>query len=267
MTNKFAVVLYPLESKGSDPIARCISVEKAGKEIAISPEPHVNLFLTQLIGVAPSVFSKFFIYNTQSTVVISNLPGPDRRISIWDMPLVETMFWLPNVGHSGISVSFLSYKDTIRIGMTVDKGVVRDGQQGTRHLINLTVRELEKMARMVGINPKGHGIPRDLLIEPSVSDDELEELLLPDSSPLLSSKRKRRNRERYFKDSDSVSSSSEDFGYVEEESLEDDDEFSDELNKPTSSRRNDNSDVSQQKTELYSDIRSRKLGYNTSQEL
>ncbi|ODN04367.1 O-acyltransferase WSD1, partial [Orchesella cincta] len=226
MTNKFAIVMYPLECKSHDPRVRCAAIAKTGKEIAISPEPHVNLFLTQLIGVAPAIFSKFFIYNTQSTVVISNLPGPDRTIKIWGKPLVETMFWLPNVGHSGVSVSILSYTDTLRIGMTVDKGIIPEGQQGARHLINLTVRELEKMARVVGMDPKGHGISEELLYEPGVrrhnSEDELEELLLPDSSPLLSTRRRRRSKG--FKDTDSHSSSSEDYGYGEEESLDGDEE-------------------------------------------
>lgn len=108
MTNKFAVVLYPLESQSNDPRVRCAAIDKAGKEIATSPEPHVNLFLAQLIGVAPTIFSKFFIYNTQSTVVISNLPGPDRQIKIWESPLIETMFWLPNVGHSGKNQSLFN---------------------------------------------------------------------------------------------------------------------------------------------------------------
>lgn len=50
MINKFAVVLYPLECKSNDPRVRCSAIEKAGKKIAVSPEPHVNLFLAQLIG-------------------------------------------------------------------------------------------------------------------------------------------------------------------------------------------------------------------------
>lgn len=88
------------------------------------------------------------------------------------------------------------------------------------------MRELEKMARVVGINHKGHGISDDLLFEPGVqrhnSEDELEELILPDSSPDISGRRRR--RVKHFKDSDSTSSSSEDYGYVEEESLEDEEE-------------------------------------------
>lgn len=114
--------------------------------------------------------------------------------------------------------------------MTVDKGVIPQGNQGARHLVNLTIRELEKMARLVGVDPKGHGISAELLFEPGVrrhnSDDELEELLLPDSSPDFSSKRRRRSKAKDFKDSDSNSSSSEDFGYADEESLDDEEEFS-----------------------------------------
>ncbi|CAL8123081.1 unnamed protein product [Orchesella dallaii] len=252
MTNKFAIVMYPLECKSSDPRVRCAAIAKTGKEIALSPEPHVNLFLTQLIGVAPTIFSKFFIYNTQSTVVVSNLPGPDRVIKIWGNSLVETMFWLPNVGHSGVSVSILSYTDTIRIGMTVDKGIIPEGQQGAKHLINLTVRELEKMARVVGINPKGHGISEDLLFEPGVrrhnSEDELEELCLPDSSPDLSSRRKRRSKD--FKDTDSTSSS-EDYGYGEEESLDGDDE------EHTNLHESEASNYTAEQTQLNDDVRAR----------
>ncbi len=124
-------------------------------------------------------------------------------------------------------MSFLSYKDKLRIGMTVDKGIIPEGLQGARHLMNLTVWELEKMARLVGINHKGHGINDYLLSEPGVqrhnSEDELEELLLPHSSPFLSSRRRRKIKK--IQDNDSTSSSSEDFGFVEEESVEDEDEY------------------------------------------
>lgn len=90
-------------------------------------------------------------------------------------------------------MSFLSYKDNLRIGITVDKSIIPQGD--AKKLIDLTVCELEKMCRLVGISHKGNRICDDLRLEPDAV---------------------RHNSE----DDDSSSS-----GFAEEESLEDEDEY------------------------------------------
>jgi len=52
---------------------------------------------------------------------------------------------------SGISISFLSYKNRLRIGVTVDKGVIRDGLDGAKKIANGMINEFKKMSRMVNI--------------------------------------------------------------------------------------------------------------------
>lgn len=122
----------------------------------------------------------------------------------------------------------------------------------------------------MSIDHKGHGISEDLLFEPGVqrynSDDELEELLLPDSPTPLSGRRRRKTQE--FKDTDSTSSSSEDYGYVEEESLEDpeddykttEDDHKIKLNKTKNVNVNDyeNTHLTQPDSELMNALRLRK---------
>lgn len=56
-------------------------------------------YLSRLCSDKTNITHSFFcspIYK-----VFSNLPGPDKSIELWGKKLIETMFWLPNVGHSG----------------------------------------------------------------------------------------------------------------------------------------------------------------------
>jgi len=176
MTNKFSIVLFPLDCMSSDPVVTSKRIAEAGKKLARSPAAIGNLFLMAIGGVLPASIMRFFLTNSQATAIVSNLPGPSREISIWGHKLLDTMFWLPSLGDSGkiirpmtwlpgefcnfqpncsfypgLSVSFLSYANYLRIGLTIDAGMIDKGRAGAQCLIQGITDELMDMARSVGL--------------------------------------------------------------------------------------------------------------------
>jgi len=94
--------MFKLDTNQACPVERCASINAEGKIMATTPEAPVNFFYINVMGICPAAVANFIISNTQCSVLISNVPGPERGISIWGHPLLDSMFWLPNVGDSGI---------------------------------------------------------------------------------------------------------------------------------------------------------------------
>ena len=55
----------------------------------------------------------------------------------------------------GISISFLSYKSHLRIGLIIDNGIIPDGTEGAQRLIDGMIDELYVMAKSVGVLAEG----------------------------------------------------------------------------------------------------------------
>ncbi|CAG7723524.1 unnamed protein product [Allacma fusca] len=155
MVNKFSIILFPLAIDSVDPVERVRDIDREGRKLAQSPEVVMNLFLVTLAGAMPVVLARPFFTNTQATMVVSNIPGPSRTIKIYNRKLVDTMFWLPHLGSSGISISFLSYGSNLRIGLTVDKGIIPNGNDGARGILQNTIEELVKLAEQIGVSTEG----------------------------------------------------------------------------------------------------------------
>jgi hypothetical protein len=151
LENKFAIIMMPLEMKTPAPLDRCREIEKENRRMSSRPDGYMNLFLMDLVAVFPIWLAKWLIVNNQCTTVISNLPGPKKQISIWGYPLEDTMFWLPNVGSSGISVSYLSYGNKLRFGLALDTGVIKDGKKGAQDLLRWMLQDLKNLAAAVNL--------------------------------------------------------------------------------------------------------------------
>ena len=61
-------------------------------------------------------------------MVLTNVPGPRRQLSVAGAPLGGVLVWAPCSGSIGMSVSIFSYAGKVSDGFLTDAGLVPDPQ-------------------------------------------------------------------------------------------------------------------------------------------
>ena len=61
-------------------------------------------------------------------MVLTNVPGPRRRLSVAGAPLGGVLVWAPCSGSVGMSISIFSYAGKVTVGFLTDAGLVPDPQ-------------------------------------------------------------------------------------------------------------------------------------------
>jgi diacylglycerol O-acyltransferase len=62
-------------------------------------------------------------------MVLTNVPGPRKRLSLAGTPLGGVLVWAPCSGSVGMSVSVFSYAGKVTVGFLTDAGLVPDPQE------------------------------------------------------------------------------------------------------------------------------------------
>ncbi len=126
--NRFGLVFPTLPVGSADIHERFIETRRYMKEIKESPEAVVAYSVLQALGMTPmdieGVFLHFFA--TKSSMVLTNVPGPQVQLYLAGSPLREIMAWVPQSGGLGMGISIISYNGKIMVGVTTDVGLVPD---------------------------------------------------------------------------------------------------------------------------------------------
>jgi hypothetical protein len=69
------------------------------------------------------------LFGAKATAVMTNVPGPRRRLYLTGRPLEEIFFWVPQAGRLGLGTSILSYCGEARLGIATDAGLVPDPER------------------------------------------------------------------------------------------------------------------------------------------
>ena len=120
--NRFGLVFLTLPIEIVSPLARLTEMKKRMNQLKHSPEAIVAYGLLSLIGVAPPVLARaaMRLFGSKTTVVITNVRGPEKELSFAHSPLKGAMFWVPQSGGLGIGISILSFNDEVLIGVATD---------------------------------------------------------------------------------------------------------------------------------------------------
>jgi hypothetical protein len=62
------------------------------------------------------------------TAVVSAVPGPPRAVRFAGKPIERMMFWVPQSGRLGLSLSLLTYQGAVTVGVASDVRLVPDPQ-------------------------------------------------------------------------------------------------------------------------------------------
>jgi WS/DGAT/MGAT family acyltransferase len=126
--NRVGALLLDLPVGITEPNARLSEVKRRMDRIKGSPEAAMTSMGLSLVGwLDPSAQRLLWnLLGDKATVVITNVKGPEQRLSLAGAPVKGIMAWVPKSGGLAIGVSILSYADGIRLGVITDAGLVPD---------------------------------------------------------------------------------------------------------------------------------------------
>jgi hypothetical protein len=104
MSNQFAMTLVMSKLPGAE--ADVLSqVQAADRALKNATKPAVlvsNGFIMKLVGeLCPRPLAAMALYSGQCTAALSNMPGPEQKISLFGAQLDNLVFWVPHRGTTG----------------------------------------------------------------------------------------------------------------------------------------------------------------------
>ena len=71
-------------------------------------------------------------YADKVSVVLTNVPGPSRKLYFAGKVLDTIVFWVPQSGSIGVGISIFSYGGQVNIGLITDRGLAPDQTPSSR---------------------------------------------------------------------------------------------------------------------------------------
>jgi WS/DGAT/MGAT family acyltransferase len=123
--NRFGIVFVRLPVTVATPAARAAAVHvatSAAKRSAVAPASYA---LLSLVGVLPGWAQGLAarLLGRVATVIVTNVPGPRRSLSLGGVRLDSVVFWVPHIGRIGIGVSIFSYDGTVTLGVATNSSL------------------------------------------------------------------------------------------------------------------------------------------------
>jgi WS/DGAT/MGAT family acyltransferase len=145
MGNRFGLIFLPLPVEARDPRTRLRGLGRHMGRIKRSPEAAVTHGLLRLLGWLPAWLERRLVrhFGSRATLVMTNVPGPRQPVRLAGARVGGVMFWVPQTGHLGLSVSIFSYAGRLTLGVASDAGVLPE----PRRLIEAFQEELAALAQ------------------------------------------------------------------------------------------------------------------------
>lgn len=129
--NRFGLVFLGLPVGIADPVVRLAELRRRADRLKRSAQPLAAYGILHAMGLSPLAVQRLVVrmFGAKATAVLTNVPGPRRRLYVAGQPLEELFFWVPQAGHLGIGASILSYCGSARLGVATDAGLVPDPER------------------------------------------------------------------------------------------------------------------------------------------
>ena len=126
--NQFGMVFLELPLGMDNPLERLYAVHQRMLALRHSPQPMLLLGLLNFAGLAPRAVHEQLLQTlgAHATAVMTNVPGPQRRLRFAGVEIDEQIFWVPQSGEIGMGASLLSYAGHVQFGLITDAGMVPD---------------------------------------------------------------------------------------------------------------------------------------------
>ncbi len=129
--NEFGLVFLELPVGLANPIARVHAVRTRMLALRNSPQPVLMLGLLAFAGQAPRAVQEQLlqVLGSHATAVMTNVPGPKKRLRFAGALIEQQMFWVPQAGEIAMGASILSYAGHVQFGLMTDADLVRDPER------------------------------------------------------------------------------------------------------------------------------------------
>jgi len=145
--NRFGLVFVDLPVGIRDPLARLRAVRTTMTELKQSYQPVLLLGLMAALGVLGEIAEDLAVglLSRKASLVVSNVPGPQRQLYLAGSRLSQLMFWVPQSGSIGVGISILTYNGQVQFGVIADRKRIPD----PRALVGRFGREFEQLVLAV----------------------------------------------------------------------------------------------------------------------
>ncbi|XP_071548168.1 probable diacyglycerol O-acyltransferase tgs1 isoform X2 [Panulirus ornatus] len=146
LTNRFSVATLKLPSARTlTPSARLTATKSVLEGMKRDPTLGAVFWVVRAVSqVLPAPVAELLLSGRGVTVAASNVPGPQKEITVWGDKVEDLLFWVPNRSPVGVGVSFASYMGMVRIGLNVDAALVHSREEAQTLLEDME-RELHHL--------------------------------------------------------------------------------------------------------------------------
>ena len=129
--NRFGLVLLGLPVGIDDPVARLAEVKRRMDALKNSHEGVISYGILGLMGRTPAQLEQRLIdfFSAKGSMVLTNVPGPRRPLSLAGTPVAGVLVWAPCSGSVSMSVSVFSYANKVTVGFLTDAWLVPEPRQ------------------------------------------------------------------------------------------------------------------------------------------
>jgi WS/DGAT/MGAT family acyltransferase len=126
--NQFGMVFLDLPVGIEHPLERLYEVRRRMGALKRSYQPVIALALLRAVGSGPKAMQDQVtgFLGKNASLVITNVPGPQRPLYFAGERIAELEFWVPQSGGIGLGLSLLSYDGKVQFGVMGDAARVPD---------------------------------------------------------------------------------------------------------------------------------------------
>lgn len=143
VSNQIVFVSVPLHVDITDLRSRLAACSSTMQRVKRGIQPFVSFILIKVLSTFP-LFIRDPVWKhvrAAGTLLLTNVPGPRKKVSICGATVDDMYFFAPNDGSCGVSVSLLSYAGGVCLGVLADKSRV----QYPERLIDLIQQNVERI--------------------------------------------------------------------------------------------------------------------------
>jgi hypothetical protein len=135
LENRFAAVPLELPAGIRDVGQRVQAVKAKMDDLKRSVVPIVVYGIQRaLLSVLPQGASRGLIdfLANKCTAVVTNVPGPQREVTLAGRRVRSMMFWVPQRADIGLGISILSFAGKVQVGILADTALMPDAAELAR---------------------------------------------------------------------------------------------------------------------------------------
>ncbi|BDG01283.1 wax ester/triacylglycerol synthase family O-acyltransferase [Anaeromyxobacter oryzae] len=126
--NAFGLVFLDLPIGAATAEDRVAALHARMRELKRRPDAVVTFGVLAALGRIPVAAEQLVnaFFTSKASLVVTNVPGPPRKLHLAGHRLDDVMFWVPSPSRLALGVSILSYAGAVRVGVRADAAALPD---------------------------------------------------------------------------------------------------------------------------------------------